>query len=341
VVPLIVVWVLLVLVLRPHIPSDVLYTGTLSATIPLWFVAVYLAVIALAPITHAWWQRSGPLTALALAMVAIAVDIARFSLDIEAIGWANYIFVWAFLHQLGYWWADRSEPDRRASPGAGALMFTAGMAALALTTAIGWYPVAMVTIPGGGTTNMIPPTFANGLVGIAHAGLILGTLGIAHRLASRRAVWRTIVAVSGSMMTIYLWHLTALSLVGAAGIFLFDGWLFSFEPGSPAWWGMRGPFFAALAAVTLGLVSVFGRFEYSIADWARPRSWLATVVGLVLAIGAASAMAFSGIVDQEENIAWAIPVVAVAGAFVLGAVPTRPSAQPKSDEKAGPSGSSS
>ena len=61
VVPLILVWVLLVLALRPHIPSNVLYTGTLSATIPLWFVAVYLAVIALAPITlrgGRWLTRS-------------------------------------------------------------------------------------------------------------------------------------------------------------------------------------------------------------------------------------------------------------------------------------------
>jgi surface polysaccharide O-acyltransferase-like enzyme len=339
VVPLILVWVLLVLALRPHIPSNVLYTGTLSATIPLWFVAVYLAVIALAPITHAWWQRSGPASALVLALVAVAVDIARFTSDIEAIGWANYIFVWAFLHQLGYWWADRSRSGLGASPFAGALMIAAGLGALVLTTTVGWYPVAMVTIPGGGTTNMIPPTFANGLLGIAQAGLILATLGVAHRIASRRAVWRTIVAVSGSMMTIYLWHLTALSLLGAAGIFLFDGWLFSFEPGSVTWWIMRVPFFIGLAAVTLGLIAIFGRFEYSINDSPRPRSWAATMFGLVLAIGAASAMAFVGIVNQEGTIAWATPLVAIAGAIVLGAVPRRRDRQSRIEEKPGPSGS--
>jgi surface polysaccharide O-acyltransferase-like enzyme len=339
VVPLILVWVLLVLALRPHIPSNVLYTGTLSATIPLWFVAVYLAVIALAPITHAWWERSGPVSALVLALAAVAVDIARFTSDIEATGWANYILVWAFLHQLGYWWADRSRSGLGASPSAGALMIAAGLGALVLTTTIGWYPVAMVTIPGGGTTNMIPPTFANGLLGIAQAGLILATLGVAHRISSKRAVWRTIVAVSGSMMTIYLWHLTALSLLGAAGIFLFDGWLFSFEPGSVTWWLMRIPFFMGLAAVTLGLIAIFGRFEYLISDSPRPRSWAATIIGLMLAIGAASAMAFVGIVNQEGTIAWATPVVAISGAIVLGAVPRKRDRQSKIEEKPGPSGS--
>ena len=339
VVPLILVWVLLVLALRPHIPSNVLYTGTLSATIPLWFVAVYLAVIALAPITHAWWRRSGPASAVVLALAAVAIDIARFATDLEAIGWVNYILVWAFLHQLGYWWADRADGKSGPHPLAGALMIGAGLGSLLVATAVGWYPVAMVTIPGGGTTNMIPPTFANGLLGIAQAGMILATLGAAHRVASRRAVWRTIVAVSGSMMTIYLWHLTALSLLGAAGIFLFDGWLFSFDPGSVAWWLMRVPFFVGLAAVTFGLVAIFGWFEYSINDSPKPRSWAATLIGLVLAIGAASAMAFVGIVDQDGAIAWATPLVALAAAVVLGAVPRRRGRQSKIEEKPGPSGS--
>jgi hypothetical protein len=269
----------------------------------------------------------------------VSVDIARFSFDIEAIGWLNYVFVWAFLHQLGYWWADRASKGLGAYPAGGAAMVAAGLGSLLFTTAIGWYPVAMVTIPGGGTTNMIPPTFANGLLGIAHAGLILATLGIAHRIVERRAVWRTIVAVSGSMMTVYLWHLTALSLVGAAGIFLFDGRNFSFEPGSVTWWAMRIPFFIGLAAVTLGLVAIFGRFEYSISDSSTPRSWAATAIGLILAVGAASAMAFIGIVNREGDIAWATPLVAIAGAIVLRAVPRRPKDQSKIDEKPGPSGS--
>ena len=141
-------------------------------------------------------------------------------------------------------------------------------------------------------------------------------------------------------MTIYLWHLTALSLLGAAGIFLLDGWLFSFEPGTSAWWMMRIPFFVLLVGVTLLLVAIFGRFEYSINRSPRPRSWMATTIGLLLAIAAASAMAFAGIIDQEGEIAWATPLLAITAAAVLGAVPTRASRQPKIDEKPGPSGKS-
>lgn len=328
VVPLVLVWVVIVLALRGSVADNVLYTGTLSATIPLWFIAVYLTIVTIAPITYRWWQHSGPWSAVSLALVAIGIDIARFILDIEAIGWLNFIFVWAFLHQLGYWWYDRDRQRLVARPLIGVLVMGAGLGALWISTSLGWYPTAMVTIPGGGTTNMIPATFANGLLGVAQAGLILATLSVAESLVERRAVWKAVVAVSASTMTIYLWHLTALSLVGAAGIFLFDGWLFSFEPGTATWWWMRLPFFAILVLVTVLLVAVFGRFERNINQHAALSNRILWFAGLLLAIGTTALMAFVGIVTRDATLNWYIPAIAVAAAALTGAYPV--SARPDS-----------
>jgi len=323
VVPLIVVWVGLVLALRPFVTDNVLHTGTLSATIPLWFVAVYLTVIVIAPITYRWWRSWGPWSVLALGAAAITVDVVRFQLDIESIGWLNYIFVWAFLHQVGYWWREREISDLRTPPRVGLALVVAGLALLAMTTTVGWYPVAMVTIPGGGTTNMIPPTFANGFLGIAQVGLIILTMARMRNMTKSLRVWTTVVAASASMMTIYLWHLTALSLVGAAGIFIANGWLFSFEPGSGSWWLMRVPFFTLLAIVTIGLIGVFGRFEHAI-DSApsllpKPVVWF----GIACAIASVSLMAFVGIVTRDATINWYIPAVALVGAGLTGSIPRR------------------
>ena len=60
-------WTILNVVLGPFLPSDVVRAGAMSATVPLWFLAVYLTLTAAAPLTHAWWRRLGPITIAILA----------------------------------------------------------------------------------------------------------------------------------------------------------------------------------------------------------------------------------------------------------------------------------
>lgn len=324
-VPLVLVWVLLVLTLRPFVPDNVLHAGTLSATIPLWFIAVYLTMVFLAPITFRLWRKVGWISIVFPAACAVAVDVVRFGLDINSVGWINYLFVWGFVHQLGYAWFDR---DRTGEPVPRAIGFASigiGLGLLAATTSAGWYPVSMVTIPGGGISNMTPPTFANGFLTLVHLGLIVVTMSAAKRLVARRGAWRAVVAISASMMTLYLWHLTALSLLGAAGIFIGDGWLFSFEPGTTEWWLLRIPFFAVLALITVGLAAIFLRFEVRVNRGPPQRLAVAWVLGLVLSIVAPAAMALEGLVTTDADINWWIPVVAIGASALVGAYPTRPS----------------
>ena len=319
VVPLVLVWVGLVFLLHPFVPDNVLYAGTLSATLPLWFIAVYLIMVVASPVTYRWWRRSGLSTVAVLAVLAACVDVVRFRFDIEWIGWVNYVFVWAFVHQLGFAWHQREHEGWRVPFVAGLGAIVVGLGALIATTAAGWYPVSMVTIPGGGISNMTPPTFANGFLAIAQGGLIIATMAYARRLTQRRGVWRFVVAVSAAMMTLYLWHLTALSLLGAAGIFIGGGWLFSFEPGTPTWWLLRIPFFVVLAAITLGLAALFIRFEVRINKGPPPPLAIVWLAGILLAIVAPGAMALEGLITKDATINWWIPIATVGGASLIGA----------------------
>lgn len=321
--PLVLVWVVIIVTLRGSLDDTILHAGTLSATMPVWFIAVYLTITLLAPLTFRWWRHSGPWSVGLLAVAAIGIDVVRLGPGIEVIGWLNFVVVWAFVHQLGYAWYDRDRAGVVARPLTGIVLMVVGLAALWGVTSLGWYPTAMVTIPGQGMSNMTPPTFANGVLAIAHAGAIVATMSVARKLLARDRIWGAIVAVSGSMMTIYLWHLTALSLVGAAGIFLFDGRLLSFEPGTATWWWLRPVFFLILALGTALLVGVFARFETNINQRPAPGNRGVWFLGLLLAIGTTSTMAFVGIVTRHASVNWYIPLMALAAAGLIGAYPSR------------------
>lgn len=320
VIPLLVIWVALIMVMRSFAPPEVVYAGAMSATVPLWFLAVYISLTAMAPLTHAWWRRFGPATILFPAAAAVAVDFARFGFDVPGIAWFNFLFVWATVHQIGYWWAAKDEAGG-VPAGTGWALAGAVLAVLIAVTWIGWYPVAMVGVPGAGVTNMTPPTFAIALLGIIQLGIILGTQPAVRRLTARVRAWHAVVTVSGVIMTLYLWHLSAMSLVAAAGLFTFDGALFKVEPGTGVWWFTRPVWLAILAVVTLGLVALFARFEWRISDAPFPHNRPVVTIGVLLLAGSAAAVAQVGIATSEAVVRWSIPGAAVAGALMLGALP--------------------
>jgi len=322
-VPVIIMWTLLALLLRNFIASDLVYAGVLNATIPLWFLAVYLALVAIAPQTHVLWDKAGLWSVAALTGAAIAVDVAYRVVDVPGVGWLNLIFVWGAVHQLGYWWADRETSGTVLEPTRALGLTALAIVGLITVTWTGLYPVAMITIPGGGPQNVTPPTFAVILLALIQIGVILGTKQPIARWAEQRRNWRRIVGVSGFTMTIYVWHLTALSLIIAVGLFTFDGAAFSIEPGTAAWWITRPVFYAVLAAATAPLVAAFGIFERDI-DMETPHMPMPVVAtGMVASIVALSATAFVYLVDNEANITWWIPILALIAAGIVGAYPSR------------------
>jgi surface polysaccharide O-acyltransferase-like enzyme len=320
-IPLLLVWVVLIVVLRPFVPHEVVYAGAMSATVPLWFLAVYLILTVGAPVTHAWWRRAGLASVVALAVAAVAVDALRFGLDLRGLGYLNFLFVWGAVHQLGYWWADR-DPDG-ISAVRGWTVAGLALATLIVLTSTGVYPVAMVGV-GTGDTNMTPPTTAILLLALVQAGVIWATQPVARRLTQRPRVWRTVVTISGVIMTLYLWHLSAMSLLAAAGLFTADGAVFQVEPGTTRWWSTRPLWIGSLLVVTAILIAAFGRFERQVSDAPPPRRRRVLTVGVLLCVASLAAVANFGISSPDAVVHWSLPIAAVLGAALLGALPRQP-----------------
>ena len=319
-VPLMLVWAGLILAMRLFASPEQVRAAIAMATMPIWFLAVYLTLTALAPLTFAWWRRLGPWTLAALAGLAVGVDVARFVFRVPGIGWVNFAFVWAFIHQAGYWWCECD--GRGGAPRwAGWPLAAGALAVLVAVTGGGLYPVAMVSIPGQGVSNMTPPTFAIALLAMVHFGLIVGSQAAVGRLMARRRAWHAVVALAGVSLTVFLWHLTAMMLAVGAGLLAFGGAVFRVEPGSGWWWATRPVWFLAMGLVTLPFVALLGRFERHDSRRPVPARCLVVIGGVVLAAGACAAAASVGMADRIGL--WLIPAVGLAGAALLGVLPAR------------------
>ncbi len=220
-------------------------------TQPLWFIGIYLAMVAFTPALLKLHDRYGWGAFAVLAGAAATVDLLRFAVGVPYVEFLNFAFVWLAVHQLGFLRAD----GRIRRP---ALLAGAGLAAAVALVAFGPYPLSMVGMPGEKISNMAPPTLA--LLG--HGLWLVGAVELLRtpgaRLAARPRVWRAVVAANGVAMTAFLWHLTA--MLGVYGAMLALGLPLP-EPATGAWWAQVLPRIGAAAAVTAVLVAAFRTFE--------------------------------------------------------------------------------
>lgn len=256
ILPLVVFWVLAAAVARKAgVDPDLARVATRGGLVPVWFLAVYVLVTVLVPVSFRVWKWCGLYSVAALATAAALVDLVGFSAGMDWLRWANYGFVWLAAHQLGYWWHEGDFQTR------GPLFLLAfGVASLALLTGFLGYPVSMVSVPGVEVSNSSPPTFAMLSIGSVEAGIML----LAARPVSRRLLdprpWRLVILASHRIMTVYLWHTTVLvALVGLA--MLFDGLGLEWPPGSMAWWLARPVWIAALVFAIGPVIVLVGRIE--------------------------------------------------------------------------------
>ncbi|NML53115.1 acyltransferase [Streptomyces sp. R302] len=220
-------------------------------TQPLWFIGIYLAMVAFTPPLLRAHERYGWGAFAGLAAAAVLVDVARFAAGVPYVEFLNFAFVWLAVHQLGFLRADGM--IRRP-----ALLAAAGLAGAGLLVAFGPYPLSMVGMPGEKVSNMAPPTLALLCHGLWLIGAVELLRGPGERFAARARVWRTVVAANGIAMTAFLWHLTA--MLGVYGAMLALGVRLP-APATAAWWAQLPLRLLAAAALTALLVAVFRRFE--------------------------------------------------------------------------------
>lgn len=245
---------------------------------PIWFLAVYLIVSALAPVTLRLHERHGLRVVAALAAVTAVNDVVR-------IPYLNYLTVFVAVHQLGYALGDGTltKLSRRHLAAIGA----AALAGLLLLTGPGPFPRSMVGVPGERLSNMSPPTTAILVLAALQMAAVLLVRPSATAALRRRRVWTAVIAVNGSIMTIFLWHLSALA-VGAA--LLLNPWSPFPQPdaGTAAWWLTRPLWLATMVAVLAPIVLVAGRTEQRAAR-RSPAGRVPSRAAAVLAVGASAA----------------------------------------------------
>jgi fucose 4-O-acetylase-like acetyltransferase len=283
----VVVWLALPLALdRVGLPAEqVELVGKVMGQ-PLWFLGVYLMVVALAPVMVRLHRRFRLWVPATLAAVAAAVDMLRFA-GLQQVGYVNLLVVWTLVQQVGSFYADGTltRLSRRALAGLAA----AGLGSLVVLTGTGRYPLSMVGLPGE-ESNMTPPTVCIFALTVWQVALVMLARGRVSAWLARRGPWTLVIAVGSMAMTLYLWHLTA--MVALYGLVLAVGGPLP-APGTGAWWATRPVWLALLAAVLTPMALVLSRFERpgrvernatsAVHAVETPTGRLAVVLGVVLA----------------------------------------------------------
>jgi len=253
VVPLTAVWLPLPhLLLALGVPEQPVMTASRLAGQLLWFLVIYLvAVVATTPMLRLNMLYGWRVPA-ALAAGAVAVDVLRFTGGLDIAGFPNIVLVWLAVHQLGFLYAD----GRLGRPWVLAL---AGYGLGAALTTFGPYPLSMIGMPGASVSNMAPPTVALLSVGVGQIGLALALRGWIVSFAAWPGVSRALEWAGCRMMTLYLWHMSALFVI--VSVVVVGLGISTPEPGTSAWLSGWPHWLLMLALAMWPLLRGFARFE--------------------------------------------------------------------------------
>jgi peptidoglycan/LPS O-acetylase OafA/YrhL len=210
--PLLVAWVIVGGVLALAAGSDFADGTVLFALSPLWFLAVYVMLVATLPLWLRLHDRLGLAALPLLAGAAAAVDVLRFGLGIGWLGWVNLVLVWGLAHQAGF----HHDALMRAPRRTGYALLAAGLTVLCGLLALG-YPGAMVGVPGEKWSNMSPPTVAIVALTAVQLGLIRLGYPTLPNLLRRRPAARVLRLANRYGMPVFLLHMSVLLLAQAVG----------------------------------------------------------------------------------------------------------------------------
>jgi fucose 4-O-acetylase-like acetyltransferase len=216
--------------------------GAWAVAMHLWFLGIYVLVVALTPIAVAAHRRWGLWVPAAMAVAVAAVDVATLGAHLPYAGWLNYLLPWALLYQFGIAWQDGMLRGRAALALAGV-----SAAALALLIGLGPYPISMIGVPAATVNNTSPPNLALLALGCAQAGLALAAAPAVNRTLRSVRAQRILAVGNDNVMALYLWHMVPVVIVALAGYP--TGLLPQPALGTSAWWLFRLQWVAILAVV--------------------------------------------------------------------------------------------
>ena len=317
---LIVIWAGLALLMRfLDVRPGVIRFASQAALIPIWFLAIYIMVVILAPAMYRLWRRWGYWSVMAFAATAFAVDFVYFATDIEWPGWTNYFWVWLAVHQLGFAWRD----GRLGKPIVLLATAVAGLALLMVMIFEGPYPLAMAGSPGEGVSNTLPPKATLFALGVLQFGLLMSIEAPMRRALSSLRLWTATVLINSMIMTIYLWHITAMIIVIGVAVLL-GGLGLGESPGSGAWWALRPIWLFVLYAVLVPLALLVSPLERqgvrSGADVPAAARQIGGAVLICLGIALLARFGYGG--GPFPAFDWISLGLVVVGSAISGLLPT-------------------
>ena len=239
---------------------------------PLWFLGVYLVIVAIAPWTIALHRRYRWTVIWVMLGGALLADVLGFTVD-PAFRWANVVFVLLLPHQFGHFLADGTldRLPRRVFVG----MVVAGLAGLVVLTnpplfqlfgdvrhewfpGIGAYPKSLLGTESEAVSNAYPPTLVYLMVGVWTIGAAMLLRPWLRRWLERPGPWRFTIAVNAVIMTLFLWHMTAFLL---AVLTLWPLGIGQQHETQLRYWLEKIPYLVVAGAYLVGIVALVGRFE--------------------------------------------------------------------------------
>ncbi len=280
----------------------------------LWFLGVYLMVIAFVPALTRL-RGAGPTAGvLALLLAAAAgIDQIRFAVGSPEAGVANFVIVWLIPVVIGVAYARGL-----LRPPTALLVAAAALTAQVLLAVAGFYEVSLVTTGSSdGVSNVAPPTLLLALHCVWMPCVFVAVAGHVQRLAERPRVWYFVAVGNGGAMTLYLWHIPAIAVaafsLNAVGL---DAW----DVHAPDFWALlalRAAVFAVVMTATFLLLSPLEHLRLPWWDDAVGGTGARAVLAGVLVWAAGAAMllvADNGLAGADGWIPLAAFLVATLGA---------------------------
>lgn len=223
---------------------------------PMWFLAVYLMLVALLPVALWLHQRFDTVVLVVLAGLAGAVDIARFRYEVDGLGLVNMVLVWGLCHQLGFFYRRVVDAPRTVDWS----LLLGGLFGLIGLVGSGLYPGSMVGVPGE-LSNMAPPTMCIVALVMFQAGVVEIVRPVVERRLEQPR-WLTVSQVINRFsLPLFLFHPTGMALHRAVSYLLSGETNEASEP-TLGWWLYRP--FAVIGPLlfTLPVIYLFGRQRF-------------------------------------------------------------------------------
>ncbi len=216
----------------------------------LWFLGVYLVVLAFVPaLTRLRTGRAVAALVASLLAAAAVVDGLRFAVGKPESGAANYLIVWLIPVVIGVAYARRL-----IAPRAALAVTAAALSAQVALAVAGPYDISLVATGAERTPNTLPPTLLLALHCTWMSCMFVAAAGAIRRWAARPRVWRVVALGNGGAMTLYLWHIPA---IVAAAVCLHAVGLDAYDVKAPSFWGLlalRALVFSGVMAVAFRLL---------------------------------------------------------------------------------------